>query len=72
MRPTSWTVIDKKLAAAMLVTGLISAPAMPAQTAAPVNQKAASAKLSSQPFATPDEAAHALVQAAAAFDSASL
>lgn len=71
MRSTSWTIIDKKLAAAMLVTGLLSASAMLAQTAAPAKPKAA-AKPASQGFATPDEAAQALIQAAGAYDTAAL
>src|SRR3954452_1077411 len=64
MKSTLWTSIDKRVALAVLVTGLLSAPA--------VFSQAAATKPAQQGFATPDAAAKALIQAAEDFDVAAL
>jgi len=63
MKSTFWNTIDTRVALAVLVTSLLSAPAVFSQAAA---------KPAQQGFATPDAAAKALIQAAGDFDANAL
>jgi hypothetical protein len=70
MRSTFWTIIDKKIALAIVVAGLLTVPSILSQ--APAQTKPAAPSPAQKMFATPEEAAKALIQAAGDYDVAAL
>jgi hypothetical protein len=68
MKAKSSTMIVGKILLGFLLAALLSAPAVLPQAAPKANQKPAAVKPVQRSFATPDEAAKALIDAAAGFD----
>ena len=68
MKSNVSTMSAGKVLFALLVAALLSAPAILPQAASQGNQKSAAAKAAQRNFATPDEAAKALIKAAEEFD----